>query len=159
MRSDPSDNGGLFVGRRPGTKPVHYRSEPIAGSRRRQRRDAVLAAAILVLMVAVNLLFWGPVEIGWLWVVSHIPFLAERIFLALVVCFMGILLTLMGGLVVLKYLDRAWILVRRAAGIDQREGVIGRVFAYSALVGASLFGAWMIFGGGLADSLMGPSGP
>ena len=34
-----------------------------------------------------------------------------------------------------KRLDLAWILVRRAAGVDQREGVIGRVFAYSAAIG------------------------
>ena len=93
---------------------------------------------------------------------KHQPFVPENMkmteFTARAVI-IGILLTLMGGLVVLKQLDRAWILVRRASGVDQREGVIGRVFAYSALVGATLFGAWMIFGGGLADSLMGPSGP
>ncbi len=28
MRTDPSENGGLFVGRRPGTAPVRYRATP-----------------------------------------------------------------------------------------------------------------------------------
>jgi hypothetical protein len=157
VRTDPTDNGGLFVARRPGTKPVKYAAPPTPGSAFEQRRDRLLAGAILALMIFVNLLFWGPVPVGFLWIVSNIPFLADRIFFAIVVAFLGILLTLMAALVLLKQLDRAWILVRRAAGIDQRSGAIGRVFAYTAMVGASLFGIWMIFGGGLADSLNPPA--
>jgi len=156
VRTDPTDNGGLFVARRPGTKPVKYDAPPTPGSAFQQRRDAVFAGGILCVMVFVNLLFWGPVPVGWLWIVSNIPFLAAHIFFAIVVAFIGILLTLMGALILLKQLDRAWVLVRRAAGIDQRHGVIGRVFAYTAFIGASLFGLWMIFGGGLADSLAPP---
>jgi hypothetical protein len=154
VRTDPTDNGGLFVGRRPGTKPVHYRTEPVHGDDRRRRFDAFLAAAILALMVLVNLLFWGPIPVAWLWVVSNVGFLADRLFLALSVAFFGILLSLIGGLVALKQLDQIWILTRRASGVDQRDGVIGRVFAYTALIGASLFGLWLVFGGGLADSVM-----
>ena len=153
MRTDPTDNGGLFVGRRPGTKPVRYRSEPVPTQERRRRTDALLAHALLALMIFVNLLFWGPIPAGWLWIVSNVTFFSERTFLALCTAFVGILLTLMVALVALKQLDHLWMLARRAAGIDQREGVIGRVFAYTALVGASLFSAWLIFGGGLADSI------
>ncbi len=43
MRSDPSDNGGLFVGRRPGTAPVRFRTLPERGSEPRQRVDGSLA--------------------------------------------------------------------------------------------------------------------
>lgn len=157
MRTDPTDNGGLFVARRPGTKPVKYDEAPTPGTPFEQRRDRTIAGGILAVMIFINLLFWGPIPVGWLWVVSHIPFLADRVFLAVVVAFIGILLTLMAALALLKQLDRAWVLVRRAAGIDQRSGVIGPVFAYTALIGASLFGLWMIFGGGLADSLNPPT--
>ena len=151
MRTDPTDNGGLFIGRRPGTQPVHYRETPIFGDERSRRRDAVLAAGILAVMVLINLCFWGPIPAGWLWIVSHIPFLAERVFLAVIVAFVGILLTLVAALALLKQLDRAWVLVRRAAGYDQRDGVIARVFAYTAFVGVTVFGLWMVFGGGLAQ--------
>jgi hypothetical protein len=65
----------------------------------------------------------------------------------------------MAGLVVLKQLDRAWVLVRRASGVDQRGGVIGRVFAYTAIVGVTFFSLWLVFGGGLADSLNPPAQP
>lgn len=153
MRTDPTDNGGLFVGRRPGTKPVRYRSRPVPKGERRRRADGLLAHALLTLMIFVNLLFWGPIPAGWLWIVSHVDFLSARVFLALCTAFVGILLSLMLALVALKQLDQLWVLARRASGIDQREGVIGRVFAYTAFVGASLFCMWLIFGGGLADSL------
>jgi hypothetical protein len=153
VRTDPTDNGGLFVGRRPGTRPVRYREAPQPGGERRRRADALFAHALLALMVFVNLLFWGPIPAGWLWIVSNVTFLSDRVFLALSVAFFGILMSLMLALVGLKQLDQLWILARRASGIDQRDGVIGRVFAYTAVVGASLFSAWLIFGGGLADSL------
>ena len=159
MRSDPSDTGGLFVGRRPGTQPVHYRSAPVLGNARQRRRDAVLGHFVLALMVLINLTFWGPVEAGWLWIVSHIPLLVEHIFFATVAAFLGILLTLIGGLVICKQLDAAWILMRRASGVDQRDGVIGRVFAYTAMVGVALFGLWLVFGGGLASSGTAPGAP
>ena len=159
MRSDPSDTGGLFVGRRPGTQPVHYRGEPVLGDPRQRRRDAILGHFVLALMVLINLTFWGPVEAGWLWIVSHIPPLVDHIFFATVVAFLGILLTLLAGLMVCKQLDAAWILLRRASGVDQRDGVIGRVFAYTAMVGVSLFGLCLVFGGGLASSGTAPSTP
>ena len=47
MRTDPSDNGGLFVGRRPGTAPVHFRTIPERGSEKRQRVDGWIARFML----------------------------------------------------------------------------------------------------------------
>ncbi len=35
---------------------------------------------------------------------------------------------------VLKRLDNAWILVRRAAGHDQRTGALGRIFGMTAAI-------------------------
>jgi DNA end-binding protein Ku len=48
-RNDPTDTGGLFIGRRPGTGPLRYRTAPEPGGVRRRRADAVLAASVLVL--------------------------------------------------------------------------------------------------------------
>ena len=59
-RNDPTDTGGLFIGRRPGTAPVHYRTPPERGSARRRRADALLAAAVLVLEALVVLSALGP---------------------------------------------------------------------------------------------------
>jgi hypothetical protein len=54
---------------------------------------------------------------------------------------------------VIKQLDRFWILARRAAGHDQRQGVIGRVFGTTAIIGAIGFTFWLVFIGGLGSSL------
>src|SRR3954447_3608542 len=122
MRTDPSDTGGLFIRRRPGTAPVRYGADPDPGTARRRRVDAVLAALVLALMVVVNLLFWGPLPALALWIASRVQYASDSVGFGLLVGFCALLAVLFGGLVVLKRLDGFWILVRRAAGIDQRGG-------------------------------------
>jgi len=153
VRTDPTDNGGLFIGRRPGTAPIRYRGVPKRGSLIRQRRDDAFASAILAAMVAVNLTFWGPIPAGWLWVASQVDYQTGSVSVGILCGFVGLLFTLLGGLMVLRRLDLAWILVRRAAGHDQRSGVIGRVFATTAAVGAVLFTAWLLLFAGLGPTL------
>jgi hypothetical protein len=46
-----------------------------------------------------------------------------------------------------------WILMRRAAGHDQREGAIGRIFAVSAAIGVVLFTIWLLVFAGLGPDL------
>ena len=152
-RTDPTDNGGLFVGRRPGTAPVKYRTLPARGSHRRQVVDNWLAIGLLVAMVLVCLLFFGPIPVAWLWIASRVQYAFDTISLAILVGFVGMLFTLMLGLRVLRRLDLTWILIRRAAGFDQREGVMTRVFAYSAALAAILFSAWLILFAGLGPTL------
>ena len=48
------------------------------------------------------------------------------------------------ALVAMKRVDRVWILVRRSAGHDQREGVLGRVFGFTCAVGAAAFSVWLL---------------
>jgi hypothetical protein len=153
VRTDPTDTGGLFVGRRPGTAPVKYRALPERGSVARQRFDRALAFGIAVLMVFINLLFWGPLPVAWLWVGSQLDYLTGSVSLGIAVAFIGLMLNLLLGLAVLKRLDHAWVLVRRAAGRDQRQGIIGPIFAVTAAVCGSAFVFWLIFIGGLGSSV------
>jgi len=152
MKTDPTDTGGLFVGRRPGTRPVHYRKPPEPGSAQRQRTDRFLAVGIVVFMVLINLTYWGPLPAAWLWVASQIQWRTNSISLAILAAFVGLIGTLMLMLVVLRHLDQAWILVRRAAGYDQRAGIISRVFATTCVVGTSVFMFWLIVLHGPAPS-------
>jgi hypothetical protein len=145
MRTDPSDTGGLFVTRRPGTRPIHYRTPPRPGDRRQRRRDAAVAAGLLGLMAVVNLTFWGPLPLACLWVGGRTQYLTDSIFGGLAVAFGTMIGGLLLGLMILKRLDYAWILVRRAAGHDQREGVIGRIFMICCMIGVPVFGFWFIF--------------
>jgi hypothetical protein len=153
MRTDPTDTGGLFVGRRPGTAPVRYRALPKQGSAARRRFDAFIALAIAAVMVFINLLFWGPLPLGWLWIGSRVNYWTDSVSLGIFVAFLGLMLNLVAGLAVLKRLDHMWILVRRAAGHDQRKGIIGPIFATCAAIGAIVFTFWLLFIGGLGSSL------
>jgi len=133
---------------------VRYRQVPQRGSSRRQRVDDVLAHGIAGLMALVNLLFWGPIPVAALWLASRIGGNGERVFLAIVAAFALCLAGLMGGLVVLKRLDALWILVRRAAGHDQRSGIVGPMFAVCAVVGGVAFTIWLVFIAGLGSSMI-----
>lgn len=144
MRTDPTDTGGLFVGRRPGTRPVKYRDLPEYGDERRRRFDRILAAAILVVMTLIGVSFWGPVPAACLWVGGQVEGEVDNVGVSITVSFALILLALFAGLALMKRLDGAWILVRRAAGYDQREGVIGRIFAISCAIGVVLFTLWFL---------------
>jgi hypothetical protein len=157
MRTDPTDNGGLFIGRRPGTRPIRYRALPNYATPWRQRLDRGLAGLLLAAMVLVCLLFWGPLPIAWMWVGSQVEYLAHSTFIGIVVAFLGLLGNLIVGLMVMRRLDLTWILVRRAGGHDQRQGVIGRVFAVCSAVGAVLFFAWLLLFAGPTPQLA-PSG-
>jgi hypothetical protein len=153
VRTDPTETGGLFVGRRPGTAPIRYRALPTRGSTARQVFDRALSLGLALLMVAINLLFWGPLPAAWLWVGAQVDYHTESVSAGIAVSFVGMMLTLVAALAGLKRIDHAWILVRRAAGYDQRKGIIVPIFATTAAIGAVCFTFWLLFIGGLGSSV------
>ena len=128
MRTDPTETGGLFVGRRPGTAPVRFRGVPQRGTEVRQRVDDSLAGLLLAAMFAVSVLCWGPIPLACLWIGSEIDYLTGSVFLGIILAFLALFPMLFGALAILRELDHAWILVRRAAGHDQRSGAMARAF-------------------------------
>ena len=144
MRTDPSDTGGLFVGRRPGTAPVRFRKLPERGSETRQRVDGSFANVLFVAMTVLSLLCWGPIPLACLWLGSEANYLSGSVSLGILVAFIGLFGLLFGTLMILRRLDQAWILVRRAAGHDQRTGVMGRIFGVTAVVCAIVFTVWFV---------------
>ncbi len=142
MRSDPSDNGGLFVGRRPGTAPLHFRHLPERGSTARQRIDRWLSAGMLASITLLCLLCWGPIPLACLWVGSQVNYVTGSVSLGMLAAVAVLGALLFGALSLMRRLDGAWILVRRAAGYDQRGGALGRVFAITAVVCGLAFGFW-----------------
>ncbi len=144
MRTDPSETGGLFVGRRPGTGPLHFRKLPLRRSGRRQRFDGSLAGFMFAGMVLLSLLCWGPIPLACLWIGSRVNYLTGSVSLGILVAFVGLFVLLFGTLAILRRLDNAWILVRRAAGHDQRTGALARVFGCTAAICAVLFTIWFV---------------
>ena len=62
--------------------------------------------------------------------------------LALLVTVLGMIGTLMITLGLAPRLDRVWRILRRAAGHEQQEGVLPRIFAVTAIVALVLFSLW-----------------
>jgi hypothetical protein len=144
MNTDPSENGGLFVGRRPGTAPVRFRALPERGSALRQRLDGSLAGTLVAGMIVLSLFCWGPIPLACLWIGSQINYLSGSVGLGILVSFAGLFTLLFGTLSVLRRMDQAWILVRRAAGHDQRTGALGRIFAVTVTICALAFLLWFL---------------
>jgi hypothetical protein len=144
VRTDPTDTGGLFVSRRPGTRPIRYRTPPERGDRRRRRRDDVFAGALLAAMAIVNLSFWGPLPLACLWIGGRSQWVTGSVGAGILAAFTTLIVGLLLGLMLLKRLDFAWILVRRAAGHDQRQGVIGRIFMICCMIGVPAFSIWFL---------------
>jgi uncharacterized membrane protein (DUF485 family) len=152
-RNDPTDTGGLFIGRRPGTARVHYAEEPDPGTGSRQRLDRAIAVFVLVVETLVCLTLWGPQPVAWLWVGSQANYHSGSVTLGIAIAFAGMIASLMLTLVLAVRLDAIWKVVRRAGGIDQREGALPRIFAITAIVAALAFGFWFLIIEGPAPSL------
>ncbi len=152
-RNDPTDTGGLFIGRRPGTARVHYAADPDPGTGKRQRIDRLLAAFVLVVETLVCLTLWGPQPIAWLWVGSQVNYHTGSVSFGIVVAFAGMIASLMATLALAVRLDAIWKVMRRAGGIDQRDGVLSRIFMVTAIVAAVAFTFWLVVVQGPAPSI------
>ncbi len=152
-RNDPTDTGGLFIGRRPGTGPLHYRGTPERGGAGRRRVDAVLALLVLLAETVLCLSVWGPQPAAWLWIGSQVDYHADSHMLGIVAAFVGILASLFVTLALASRLDRVWRLLRRAAGHDQRDGALPRIFGATAVIALVLFAIWFLLIEGPAPSL------
>jgi len=152
-RNDPTDTGGLFIGRRPGTARVHYAGEPDPGTPGRRRIDRGIAAFVLLVETLVCLTLWGPQPVAWLWVGSQVDYHTGSVTLGIAVAFAGMIASLMLTLVLAVRLDAIWKVVRRAGGIDQRDGALPRIFAVTAIAAALAFGFWFLILEGPAPSL------
>jgi hypothetical protein len=150
--NDPTDTGGLFIGRRPGTGPVRYHKvEP--SSERRRSVDNLLAHALLAVELLLCLTLFGPQPLGWLWIGSQVDYLTGYVTAGIATVMLGCLASLMLTMAGAKRVDHAWKLVRRAAGHHQERGALERIFAASVAVALVVFTAWFLIVEGPGPSL------
>jgi hypothetical protein len=139
--NDPTDTGGLFIGRRPGTAPVRYR-EVKPPSERRRRADGLLAHGLLAVELLLCLSLFVPQPLGWLWVGSQVEYLTGYVTAGIGTIMLGCLASLMLTMALAKRVDHAWKLVRRAAGHRQERGALERIFASSVGIALLVFAVW-----------------
>ena len=142
--NDPTETGGLFIGRRPGTAPLRYRGTPVPASGARRRFDAMLAAGILVVETLLLTTLWGPQPAGWLWIGAHVFHSTNSVSVGILVAFLGMLMTILITIRLAMVLDRTWKLVRRASGHEQQEGILERIFVASMVVAGIAFFVWFL---------------
>lgn len=142
--NDPTETGGLFIGRRPGTAPLRYRGTPAQAGRGRRRADAVLAAAILAAETLLLTTLWGPQPAAWLWLGSQIFHATDSVSLGILVAFVGMLGTILVTIKLAMSLDRSWKLVRRASGHHQEKGMLETIFVISMVIAGTAFFVWFL---------------
>ncbi len=151
--NDPSDTGGLFIGRRPGTAPVRYREGAEPSGSRRQRMDRLLAAGLLALETLLCLSLFGPQPLLWFWVGSQVEYHTNLVTAGISTIMIGCLASLMLTMVLAKRIDHAWKLVRRASGHRQEGGMLEIIFAISVAVAVVCFTVWFLIIEGPGPSL------
>jgi hypothetical protein len=151
--NDPTDTGGLFIGRRPGTAPMRYRGTPAEAGPARRRADRGFAALLLAIETVLCVSLWGPQPVGWLWVGSRVDYWTDSVSMGIVSAFLGMLFSLFVTLMIAKRVDHAWKLVRRASGIRQERGALERIFVVSLILVAVPFLIWFFFIEGPGPSL------
>lgn len=142
--NDPTDTGGLFIWRRPGTAPVRFRGTPVRAGRARRRFDRLLSAALLAVEMLLCLSLFGPQPIGWMWVGSQVNYVSHSTFLGIVTALLGMIATLFITVALARRVDHAWKLVRRAAGYVQERGALERIFVVSIGIAAAGFIFWFL---------------
>ena len=150
--NDPTDTGGLFIGRRPGTAPVRYR-EVKPSSQRRRRADGLLAHGLLAVELLLCLTLFGPQPLGWLWIGSQVQYRTGYVTAGIGTILIGCLASLMLTMALGKRVDHAWKLVRRAAGHRQERGALERIFATSVGITLIVFAVWFFVIQGPGPSL------
>ncbi len=150
--NDPTDTGGLFIGRRPGTAPVRY-PEVEPASERRRRWDALLAHGLLAVELLLCLTLFGPQPLGWFWIGSQVDYQTGYVTAGIGVIMLGCLASLLLTMALAKRVDHAWKLVRRAAGHRQERGALERIFAISVAVAFVIFTVWFLVVQGPGPSL------
>jgi hypothetical protein len=157
--NDPTDTGGLFVGRRPGTRPVRFREVPASVRRSRREGDRLFAYFLLLVEVLLCLTVWGPQPALALWFGSHVQYWTHSVSIGILAAFVLMLITLFATLMLARRVDHAWKLVRRAAGIRQERGALERIFVISLMIAGSAFAVWFFILNGPGSTVFSPQAP
>ena len=151
--NDPSDTGGLFIGRRPGTAPVRFRGTAVEAGAGRRRADRGLALLLLAVQLVLCLSLLGPQPLFWLWAGSQVQYLTGYVTAGISTIMLGCLASLFLTMALAKRVDHAWKLVRRAAGYRQEQGALERIFGASVIFALVIFVIWFLVIEGPGPSL------
>ena len=150
--NDPTDTGGLFIGRRPGTgRCATRRSNPHPSAAGGWTHCSPIGLLAVELILCLSL--FGPQPLAWLWIGSQVDYQTGYVTAGIATIMLGCLASLFLTMALAKRVDHAWKLVRRAAGYRQERGALERIFAMSVGVTLVLFTIWFFLIQGPGPSL------
>src|SRR4051794_13055795 len=152
--NDPTDTGGLFVGRRPGTRPVRLPVGTKPSEGRRRTADKTFAGFLLFVETLLCVSVWGPQPLFWLWFGSQVNYWTDSVEAGIASAFVGVLATLFITLRLPRRGDHAWKLVRRAAGYRPGGGALQRLFLVPLVIVGSAFMFWFLIISGPGSSIV-----
>jgi uncharacterized membrane protein YbhN (UPF0104 family) len=121
-----------------------------------QMRDALRTGAsgviVLLIMVVGSLVLWAGVPAGWLWVGSQVQGETGNVGTALLVMFVGVLVSVVALAMLLSYLNRRHEELREARGLPP-SGVLDRVLVVTAGIAVLGFTIWFLGFAGPGPSL------
>jgi hypothetical protein len=141
-RNDPTDTGGLFIGRRPGTAPIRFKRPSVEPTAARQRVDRTLAYGLLAVEFLLCMSVLIPQPLFWLWFGSQVQYWTGYVTAGISAIMVGSIFSLFVTVAVGKRVDHAWKLVRRAGGHRQERGALEWIFGLSVVVAALCFAFW-----------------
>src|SRR2546423_4735700 len=142
--NDPTDTGGLFVGRRPGTAPLRYRGTPVTAGQKRRTADRLVSALRLGIETLLCLSLWGPQPIAWLWVGSQVNYQTGSVSIGILSAFAGMVCTLFVTVALARRVDHAPELLRRPAGHAQQRGALERALILNPGIPGVGFTLWFL---------------
>src|SRR3954465_962179 len=151
--NDPTDTGGLFIGRRPGTRPIRLPEGTKRWGGARRTADKTFAAFLLFLETLLCISVWGPQPLFWLWFGSQVNYWTDSVEAGIASAFVGMLATLFITLGLARRVDHAWKLVRRAAGYKQEKGALERIFVVTLVIAATGFWFWFLIWNGPGSTI------
>ena len=87
---------------------------------------------------------FGPQPLFWFWFGSQVEYWTSSVSAGVATILIGTLASLMITVGIAKRVDDWWKLVRRAAGHEQREGALERIFAVSVGIAVVIFTVWFL---------------
>ena len=155
-RNDPTDTGGLFIGRRPGTAPVRFGQASVEPTPLRQRFDRAFAYGLLAIELLLCLSVFIPQPLFWLWFGSHVQYWTGFVTAGISAIMVGTIFSLFVTIAIGKRVDHAWKLVRRAGGHKQERGALERIFAISVVIAVACFTFWFLVINGPGSEVISP---
>lgn len=107
---------------------------------------------VLLIMVLGSLVLWAGVPAGWLWVGSQVQGETGNVGTALLVMFVGVLVSVVALAMLLSYLNRRHEELREARGLPP-SGVLDRVLVVTAGIAVLGFTIWFLGFAGPGPSL------